>query len=120
VRIDFSSRRFCFLFKPEREFHFEFFELSQCQRPNFPCLVRPSTSLLCGSVVARPPDDTDIHELIRGFPALFSDTLGNVKGMACHLDLSDNNPVRLRPYQCSPPRIRLLREIVQELIEKGL
>jgi hypothetical protein len=40
--------------------------------------------------------------------------------MVCHLDLSDNIPVRLRPYQCSPPRLKLLWEIVQDLLDKGV
>jgi hypothetical protein len=54
------------------------------------------------------------------FPKLFSDQLGMVKGMVCRIDLTDDVPVRSRPYQCSPPRLQALREIVQDLLEKGV
>jgi hypothetical protein len=37
--------------------------------------------------------------------------------MACLLDLTDDIPVRSRPYQCSPPR---LQEIVQGLLKQGV
>jgi hypothetical protein len=43
-----------------------------------------------------------------------------VKGMICRLDLTGEVPVRSRPYQCSPPRLQALREIVQDLLEKGV
>jgi hypothetical protein len=39
--------------------------------------------------------------------------------MVCHIDLTDSAPVRSRPYQCSP-RLQILREIVQDLIDKGV
>jgi hypothetical protein len=51
---------------------------------------------------------------------LFSDELGTVKGLVSHLDLVDSTPVRSRPYQRSPPRVQILREIVQDLIDKGV
>jgi hypothetical protein len=40
--------------------------------------------------------------------------------MVCQLDLTDDVPVRSRPYQCSPPRLQALREIVNDLLEKGV
>jgi hypothetical protein len=51
---------------------------------------------------------------------LFSDELGTVKDMVCHLDLVDSTLVRSRPYPCSPPRLRIFREIVQDFIDKGV
>jgi hypothetical protein len=70
------------------------------------------------------PDESlrsaEITALMRNILALFSDKLGTVKGMVCHSDLSDTTPVRLRPYQSSPPRLQILREVVQGLVEKGV
>jgi hypothetical protein len=56
---------------------------------------------------------------VLGFPKLFSHQLGKVRRMVCQLDLTDDVPVRSRPYQCSPPGLRALREIVNDLLEKG-
>jgi hypothetical protein len=55
---------------------------------------------------------------VLGFPKLFSDQFGTVKEMVCQLDLTDDVPVRSRPYQCSPPRLQALSEIVNGLLEK--
>jgi hypothetical protein len=75
-------------------------------------------SLTCPCFPAVQDDSAKLDQLVRSFPALFSDGLGTVKGMVCHLDLTDNVPVRSRPYQCSP--LQILREIVQDLLEKGV
>jgi hypothetical protein len=61
-----------------------------------------------------------LDQLVLMFPKLFSDQLGTVKGMVCQLDLTGDVPVRSRPYQCSPSRLQALREIVQDLLEKGV
>jgi hypothetical protein len=54
------------------------------------------------------------------FSALFFYKFGTVKGMVCHLDLTDSTLVRSRPYQCSPPCMQILREIVQDLMDHGV
>ncbi|PNF27921.1 hypothetical protein B7P43_G03397 [Cryptotermes secundus] len=46
--------------------------------------------------------------------------ISTVKGMVCQLDLIDDVPVRSRPYQCSPHSLQALREIVRELLNKGV
>ena len=120
VRLDFGARRYSFLFRPEQEFDFEQFDLAKCMSRNFPCAEKIVAGLGCGSLSAGPEESRDVADLLRSFPALFSDKLGTVKGMVCHLDLSDSVPVRSRPYQCSPPRLRILREIVNELMDKGV
>jgi hypothetical protein len=120
VRIDFSTRSYNFLFQPEVNFPFETFDIAKCNSQEFPCSNEVLGSLLCGSLPDESLHSADITALIRSFPALFSDKLGTVKGMVCHIDLSDTIPVRSRPYQCSPPRLQILREIVQDLVEKGV
>jgi hypothetical protein len=93
VRIDFSTRQY---FQPEREFPFESLDIGKCTSLEFPCPNDVFTSLLCGSLPDEPQFSTYIDLLI-SFPALFFDKLGTVKGMVCHLDLSDTVPVRSRP-----------------------
>jgi hypothetical protein len=86
----------------------------------FPSPIKLVAGLSDEPPVANAGEPADTVELLQCFPGLFSDRLGTVKGMVCHLDLSDNIPVRSRRYQCSPPRLKLLREIVQDLLEKGV
>ncbi|PNF41459.1 hypothetical protein B7P43_G13385 [Cryptotermes secundus] len=61
-----------------------------------------------------------LDQLVKSFLNLFSGRLGTVKGMVCELDLLDDRPVHSRPYQCSPPRLKALRDIVNDLLQKGV
>jgi hypothetical protein len=63
----------------------------------------------CNTTVA-----SKLDQLIQSFPALFSEQLGTVKGMVCNIDLTDDQPVR------SPPHLQALREIVEDLLKKGV
>jgi predicted aspartyl protease len=120
VRIDFSTRRYNFLFQPEMDFSFESFDIAKCNSQEFPCFNDVLRSLLCGSL----PDDSlhsaEITAFIRSFPALFSDKLGTVKGMVCHIDLSDTTESARDHSSVCPPRLQILREVVQDLVEKGV
>jgi hypothetical protein len=94
VRINFVARQYHFLFHPEREFVFELLDLGKCISQQFSCPNDVLGSLLCPSLSVGSDESAEIATLIRSFPALFSDKLGTVKGMVCHLDLSDSIPVR--------------------------
>jgi hypothetical protein len=101
------------------EFKFESFDLRNGMSQKWPCLKQDDTGLLCGSLQTELDAYREVATWMRKFPALFSDKLGTVKGMTCHLDLTDHIPVRSRQYKCSPPRLQKLREIVHDLLEKG-
>jgi transposase InsO family protein len=120
VQLNFATQKYSFLFSPERDFDFEPQELGEGTSLKFPLPIEQGAGLMCGPSAASSENDPEIDRLLRAFPALFSDRLGTVKGMTCHLDLTDNLPVRSRPYQCSPPRLNVLREIVQDLLDKGV
>jgi hypothetical protein len=83
------------------------------------CPEQDDTGLLCGSLQTELDASSEVATWMRRFPALFSDKLGTVKDMTCHIDLTDHIPVRSRPYQCSPPRLQKLRGILHDLLEKG-
>ena len=63
---------------------------------------------ICGEV-AQPGDLVTFAYLVEGFPDLFADRLGTVKGRMCNIELTDNVSVRSPPYQCSPPKLQQLR-----------
>jgi hypothetical protein len=120
VRIDFAVRRFSFVFQPDNEFEFWCPDLSRVSSLQFQCSEDAFCHLTCPCLPAAPDHSAELDELIRSFPALFSDKMGTVKGMVCLIDLTDSTQVRSRPYQCSPPRLQALREIVHHLIDKGV
>jgi hypothetical protein len=85
----------------------------------FPCSEEVFNLLMCSCLPDGPDNSAEFVELIRSFPALFSDKLGTVKWMVCHLEVTDNTSVRSRPYQCFHPRLQILREIVKDLLALG-
>jgi hypothetical protein len=120
MRLDFASSSYSFAFQPLCQYDFDSFGFSEQHHHLFPC----SESVLNDLVAHVSPVSVDgsrkLDQLVLSFPRLFSNQLGTVKGMVCCLDLTDEVPVRSRPYQCSPPRLQALREIVQDLLEKGV
>jgi hypothetical protein len=111
MRLDFVTRRYSFLFKPEQEFEFTSLDVTQHLSQEFPCHQEAFSSLMCGSLKNVVDDSFSLEDLMHDFPALFSDGLGTVKGMVCHIDLMDTTRVRSRPYQCSPPRLQELQKL---------
>jgi hypothetical protein len=54
------------------------------------------------------------------FPELFSSQLGTAKCTPYEIELSDPTPVRSHPYRCAPPKLKIFRNTVNELLEKGV
>lgn len=54
------------------------------------------------------------------FQDVLTPVLGCVKDGICHIDLKDDIPVRTPAYQCSPPRLKALRNIINDLLAKGV
>jgi hypothetical protein len=94
VRIDFGISRYSFGFRPEREFDICSLDLCKDSSLSFPCSEEAFSRLVCPCFPILRDDSNRFDRLIRSFPALFSDKLGNVKGILCHLDLTDGIPVR--------------------------
>jgi hypothetical protein len=82
----------------------------------FPCSKEALNEFVAYTSSLSISDSRKLDQLMLDFPKLFFDQLGTVKGMTCQLDLTDDVPVRSRPYQCSPPRLQAPREIVQHLL----
>jgi hypothetical protein len=60
-----------------------------------------------------------LEEILREYSTLFSGELGTMKGMEYEIELVDNEPVHSAPYHCAPPKLKVLKEIVQELQEQN-
>jgi hypothetical protein len=59
-------------------------------------------------------------ESSREFSALFSSTLGIAKYAPYEMELLDSVPVRSSPYRCAPPKTAIFRDMVNELLQRGL
>jgi hypothetical protein len=60
------------------------------------------------------------EEIVRDYSTLFTDRLGTVKGMEYEIELVDSQPVRSAPYPWNPPKAKLLKEFVDDLVRKGV
>jgi hypothetical protein len=61
-----------------------------------------------------------LGDVLCEFTGLFSEQLGNVKGAEYEIELLDQVPVQSPPYQCAPPKLKLLKEFVDDLLKKGV
>ena len=110
---------FRFGFKMGQEFNFKTVAEVRGRPVNYFQGEIEERQYICGEV-AQPGDLGNYGHLVDEFPELFADRLGTVKGRMCHIELTDNLPVRSPPYQCSPPKLQQLREHVDLLLQKGV
>jgi len=54
------------------------------------------------------------------FSGLFSGKLGNIRGAEYEIELLDQVPVRSPPYQYAPPKLKLLKKFIDDLLRKGI
>jgi hypothetical protein len=119
MQLDFATLSYKFAFEPTCHYDFERLDFCSHESRPFPC-SEELTNLAAYSSPVSQSESLKLDGLVRSFPKLFSGCLGTVKGMVCELDLVDDRPVRSRPYQCSPPRLKALREIVNDLLQEGV
>jgi hypothetical protein len=64
--------------------------------------------------------DMGLEMLKEEFSTLFSGELGTAKCAPYEIELSDSTPVRSPPYRCGPPKLRIFREVVDDLLARGV
>jgi hypothetical protein len=68
-----------------------------------------------------PHDQADtIKSLILEFPEVFTYKLGLTNVLQYHIDLNDTTPVRLPPYKLSHPKMHIMRQHVQDMLDQGI
>ena len=118
MRVDVSSRTYCFGFAPCTMGSFSAAELEQ--RPE------PYLQQLCGEVAdfttleRSHPSHLNQVVLMKEFPSSFSASLGVAKCTTYDIELSDATPVRSPPYRCAPPKLQIFKQLVNELLEHGV
>jgi hypothetical protein len=66
------------------------------------------------------PENLTREALGQRFPQLFSASLGTAKCAPYDIELTDTKPVRSAPYRCAPPRARIFKQAVDELLQQGV
>jgi hypothetical protein len=61
-----------------------------------------------------------IRQVIHDFPDIFTSKLGLINVLQYHIELKDRTPVRLPPYRLSSPKMHIMREHVQDMLQKGI
>lgn len=68
-----------------------------------------------------PPDQQQkLKSLMRKFPDVLTTKLGMTNKGTCHLTLKDSHPVRSHAYMLAPPKLRVLRNHVNQLLQQGV
>jgi hypothetical protein len=57
-----------------------------------------------------------LGDVLCEFSGSFSGQLGHIKGAGYEIELLDQVPVRSPPYQYAPPKLKLLKEFVDEFV----
>ena len=63
------------------------------------------------------PEPNPLEEVLKEYSELFSGQLATVKGAEYEIELVDQLPVRSPPYHCVPPKLKLLKEFVEDLLQ---
>jgi len=79
--------------------------------------VKASKIVKLSSAYSEP---NPVGDVLSEFSGLFSGQLGNIKGAEYEIESLDQVPVRSPPYQCAPPKLKLLKEFVDDLLKKGV
>lgn len=66
------------------------------------------------------PKPNLLEEVLKEYSEPFSGQLGTVKGDEYEIDLLDEVLVWSPPYHCAPLELKLLKEFVEDLLQKGV
>lgn len=75
-------------------------------------------SLLTHINVGSPTMQGKINEIVKTYPNVFSDAIGQALNFEEDLKLSDNEPVCIRPYFLAPPVLKKVKDIIEEWFNK--
>jgi hypothetical protein len=70
--------------------------------------------------LGRDDHGADMESLLEEFSELFKGDLGTAKCIPYEIELSDSQPVRSPPYRCGPPKLQKFREVIDELLARGV
>ncbi|XP_063244615.1 uncharacterized protein LOC134545088 [Bacillus rossius redtenbacheri] len=64
--------------------------------------------------------EQQIQRVIEAFPDVLTSRLGKCELLPYQIKVSDEEPVKCKPYQCSPPKLLAFKEIIRDLEEQKI
>ncbi|ELT96923.1 hypothetical protein CAPTEDRAFT_203295 [Capitella teleta] len=61
-----------------------------------------------------------VRSLCHDFGQLFSQNLGLFKGVCHDVDVSGNSPIKQHYYRCSPEKLKIMRQEVDDMLDMGV
>lgn len=65
-------------------------------------------------------EQKQIQSLINKYPTVFTSKLGLTSELEYEIVLEDNKPVRLPPYRMSPPRLKIMKNHIEKMLQDGV
>jgi hypothetical protein len=66
------------------------------------------------------PEQQVVRSLCHDFGKLFSQHLGLFKGVCHNVDVSGNSPIKQYYYRCSPEKLKIMRQEVDDMLDMGV
>lgn len=70
--------------------------------------------------VGCPDMQVYIRKLIERYPNVFTEKIGEAVNYEVKIELSDTEPVRQKVYPLSPPKLKIMREMTDDLLKQGI
>lgn len=70
--------------------------------------------------IGTPEMTSEIEELVKSYPNVFTDKIGEALDLQVELKLTDDKPICIRPYFLSPPTLNKMKAIVDDWLAQGI
>lgn len=113
VVLNLQDKNLSFTFAPDLRFPFKM------QIPLMCNSISPSVPHHLIPLLQHLPPDQQAHlaKVLDLYPDVLTEALGHTSVGMCHLELTDPTPFHCSPYVLTPPKLKLLREHINQLLE---
>lgn len=122
--VDFLTKTGCILDYGRKVLRFEFCPKDQIRFCDHPSerqvgnVQTPKSGFVTSHLTASQA--AEILAVLDRFPEVLTDKLGVTNRIQYEIKLTDEEPVRQAPYRLSPPKMKHLRKIVDDLLRQGV
>jgi hypothetical protein len=119
--MDMASRKYYFGFAPDRPMKFEGLRNDVANKEvgassYFQQLFKDFSNIV--TLTSAFPEPNPLESVLNEYSELFSGQFGTVMGAEYEIELVDQVPLWSPPYHCAQPKVKLLKEFVEDLLKK--
>lgn len=70
--------------------------------------------------IGTPEAVHDIHCLVAKYPKVFTNEIGEALDFEFEIQVKDQEPINIRPYPMSPPKVKIMKEIIDDLLKQNI